>query len=70
LDNIKKGEIVNVVFDISNCFAAGSYAVSPAVVANNDAIIDWKDNFAFFEVISSWGSGSVVEFPHTIKVEK
>lgn len=70
LENIKKGEKVNVIFDIDNCFASGSYSVSLAIVGDGDVVIDWRDDFAFFEIVSSWKSGSIVEFKHFIKVEK
>jgi ABC-type polysaccharide/polyol phosphate transport system ATPase subunit len=70
LDDIRSGEVINVDFNIDNSFAAGSYHVSPAVVRNDDSIIDWKDNFASFQIISSWNTGSIVEFSHIIKVER
>lgn len=70
LNDINKGDIINVSFYIDNAFASGVYSVSPAVVSNNDAIIDWRDDFISFKIMSSWSSGSIVEFKHTIKVEK
>jgi hypothetical protein len=69
-DNIKRGDEINVIFVIDNSFAAGSYFVSPAVVSDDGINIDWRDNFASFEIVSPWRSGSIVEFKHTVKVEK
>jgi len=70
LDVVYGGEVICVTFCIDNYFIAGMYSVSPAVVSNSDAIIDWRNDYAKFEIMSKWNSGSIVNFKHIIRIEK
>lgn len=70
LDLISTGDNICVTFCIDNRFSAGTYLVSPAVVDSSDRIIDCRNKFSEFKIISEWDSGSIVDFNHFIKVEK